>query len=110
MQIKAQRPVCLGRIIGGERAEACIGCPLQTQAVNVTDEFAQSGVVPVVSPDLLQELQKAYDILQDPTRRQHALAQQILKDISDTAIRHLMLARQSVTDCPQYRRTPPSTP
>ena len=106
--MKQQRSLCLGIIIGGERPEACIGCPLQPNAVNVTDEIDQQGVVSLNAPDLLQSLQTTHDIASDNYNRQQPLAQQIMGDVTNIAIAELTKSRKSVTDCPQYRRTSPN--
>ena len=104
-----QRPVCLGKLIGGERPDECsgCGCPLHSIAVDATAEMAQ-GAPQIIGPDILESLQKAYDIAQDSGNSQQGLAKQIMDQAENTGIAHLVQARRSVTECPHL--SPPSPP
>lgn len=107
MLIKYQRPICLGAIIAGKRPEACNGCTLQVEAVNVTENYSGNVVIPANTPDLLQELQDVYDVAQNTTDLRRRLACEMLLDMSDTIIAHLVNTRKTLTSCSTYRRTQP---
>ena len=102
-----QRPVCLGKLIGGERPDECIGCSLLPVAESATAELAQ-GAPQIIGPDILESLQGAYDIAQDTGNSQQGLAQQIMDQAENIGIAHLIQARRSVTECPEL--SPPSNP